>query len=136
MFTMICANIHTVSHTAHHIKALVAAFICFSSPRAIISWYPFQIINQKQASQIVNHRYLFTRDIVLYIERCPSICTGLWENSPPVCHLRVQRVTAFVLDRNTMNNEVSIHIILSFFIFGYINYLNKFFKLSPFLSSV
>lgn len=123
-FTIIWARIHTVSHTAQPISALVADFICFSSPRAIISWYPFQTINTKHTNQMANHKYLFTSDIILYIERCHDIRVVFWENSPPVCHLRVHRVTAFTLDMDTKNSDVNIHITatLIFFICNLIKY--------------
>ena len=95
---MICAKIHTVSPKADHIKDLVAAFICLESPRAIMSLYPFQIINPKQASPTANHKYLFTRDIILNIERSPTTVVELLSIFDPTGHLRVRRVTASTLD--------------------------------------
>ena len=120
MFTMICAKIHTVSPKAAHINDLVAASICLESPRAMISWYQFQIINQKQASPIVNHKYLFTSDIILNIEYSHSTCVWVFSTSHPITHSRVRRVTAFTLDRDSNKHGSNIHIIFFILIFVYI----------------
>lgn len=73
MFTIIYANRQIIIHIALQTNDLVADFVCFSSQRAVISWYQFQTINKKQKNHIANHKYLLTKAIIVNIERFHSI---------------------------------------------------------------
>jgi len=94
----------------------VAFFICSLSPRAIISWYPFQIMNKKHTNPIANRRYLFTRNIISVSFVVPVTISGdIWSESLGLS-LGKNTCMAFVNEINHDNVKDARHIDIFFHI--------------------